>query len=105
MTEGEDEHLGKSIQVGSTWIGRFEIFETKESCCSGPVFFLHGKDMPILCFEAFGDFVHTGLVLVCQCSEQTALPEISQLVHISFDPLCQVVIVGQSSQFRIVCQY
>ncbi len=74
MAEGEDEHLGKSVQVGMAWMRWVPVFEAKESRDAGLVLLANDERIAIVRFEAVGDFGDAGFMLVGQRFEQAGLP-------------------------------
>jgi len=104
MTERECGRVGKPVQVRMAWMRRVPVFEAKESGDVSLVLLSNDECIAIVRSEAVGDFGGTGLMFVGQGFERAGLPLMSQLVHLSFDPQGQGVIIGQSPQFRIVGQ-
>ena len=104
MAERECEHIGKSIQVGMTWMWWVPVFEAKESGDAGLVLLANDERIAIVRSEAVGDFGDAGFMLVGQRFEQAGLPHMGQLVHLSFDPQGESVVIDQPPQFRIVGQ-
>ena len=64
MAEREYEHIGKSVQVGMTWMRWVPVFEAKESGDAGLVLLANDERIAIVSSEAIGDFGHAGFMLV-----------------------------------------
>ena len=87
--------------VGCLWFKVLELEHLDGSCL---FLSLHGENKPLFCFEPFDDLSRACFVLVCQCFEQTPLPDVVEFVHVRLDIESQAIVVHQTSHFSIECE-
>ncbi len=101
--ESKHENIGRGVYFCVMGCYRFKVLELKHSDGSRLFLPLHGENKSLFCFEPFDDLSCARFVLVCQCLQQTLLPDVVEFVHMRFDIESQSIVVHQAPQFSVEC--